>query len=170
MNKSKKNTVLLIIAFIVMVFSLAMSIYSLSNSEDKGVAQENNSISSCSITDIRDFNNSMNTALFINNPVAINNGLEYGVSLKEVGAHNQFYFTLVNNGNKELTVDKINIDGLGDYGNNIKVSVVGLNENDLLPPYSEVNIKVTTDYEVEVEDEDKEISLSNIKIVIDYKE
>ena len=81
MNISKKNTVLLIIAFIVMVLSLTMSIYSLSNSENKGVASENVSEVNCSITDIRDFNNSMNTAIFLKEPVVVSNSLIYSVSV-----------------------------------------------------------------------------------------
>lgn len=170
MNISKKNTVLLIIAFIVMVLSLTMSIYSLSNSENKGVASENISEVNCSITDIRDFNNSMNTAIFLKEPVVVSNSLIYSVSLKEKGAHNQFYFTLVNNGDKELKVDKIHIDGIDDYKDYVVVDVVGIGEGDLLPPYSEMNVKVTTDYENEIDSEDKELSISNIKITIDYKE
>jgi len=169
MNITKKNTFLLIIAFLVMVVSLTMSIYSLSNTDNnKGVAQENNNVSTCSIINIRDFNNSMNTSVFIKEPVVQNNSLVYGVSMTEKGAHSQFYFTLVNKGDKELKIDKIHIEGLENYGRYVKVNLVGINENDLLPPYSEVNVKVTTDYEEELEK--SEISINNIKITIDYKE
>ena len=167
MNVTKKNTVLLIIAFLVMILSLTMSIYSLSNSSDKGVAQENTIISSCSITNIRDFNNSLNTSIFLKEPVIVNNSIVYGLSLKEKGAHNQFYFTLVNNGNKELKIGKIKIEGLDNYEKNVKVHLVGINENDLFPPYSEINVKVTTDYEEETSGEDKEIDINNIKISIE---
>ena len=120
------------------------------------------------VINIRDFNNSMNTSVFIKEPVVQNNSLVYGVSMSEKGAHSQFYFTLVNKGDKELKIDKIHIEGLENYGRYVKVNLVGINENDLLPPYSEVNVKVTTDYEEELEK--SEISINNIKITIDYKE
>lgn len=172
MSISKRNTILIFIVFIIAISSLIISIYSARKTDDNiGVATLNVTKFSCELSDIRDFNNSINTSIFSKEPRIDNNSVVYGVSLLEVGAHSQFYFTLSNNGTEDVIIDSINITGLEGYQDNVVVTVQELNAGDVILPGSKINVKVTTDYKKKyTSEESDDINLNNIKIVINYKE
>ena len=172
MSISKRNTILIIIIFIIAISSLIMSIYSARKADNgRGVATLNVTKFSCELSDIRDFNNSINTSIFLKEPRIDNNSIVYGVSLLEVGAHSQFYFTLSNKGTEEVVIDSINVTGLEGYQDNVTVTIQELNAGDVILPASNINVKVSTDYKKKYTSEDgDDINLNNIKIVINYKE
>ncbi len=112
----RKSTMIIAIVVVISVLSLGLSIYSLSKTEsNKGIAQEDIRSFEVQLKDIRDYNYSMNTSFFEKEPVIERNIVKYSVFFTEEGAYNQFYFTLRNDGTKDIVVENIEIKGLDDY-------------------------------------------------------
>lgn len=173
MNQMRKVTTIVILAMVLSIVGLTMCIYSLRVMDNNsGVATVNVSTFKMEYKEVRDMRYSLNTALFSKEPVLRNDQVHFGVTLNNKGSYAQFYFTLCNLSTDDVLIDKIQIDGLGEYKDYVSITISGVNEGEVLKSNSEVNVKVVVVYDnLKVsEDGSHIISLNDIGIRFLYKE
>jgi hypothetical protein len=97
--------------------------------------------------------------------------VNYGLKFINVG-HSQFEFTIKNDGDIDAIVNDIKVNGIDNYQNNIEVTLTELKIGDVIKANSMIQVKVLTDYNLQLIDENmipQLINLENIEIDIDLK-
>ena len=94
--------------------------------------------------------------------------VNYGLKFINVG-HSQFEFTIKNDGDIDAIVNDISVNGIDNYQNNVSVSLTEIKVGDVIKANSIVQVKVFTDYNLQLLDENmipQLINLENIEIDI----
>lgn len=94
--------------------------------------------------------------------------INYGLKFINVG-HSQFEFTIKNDGDIDAIVNDISVNGIDNYHDNVSVSLTEIKVGDVIKANSIVQVKVFTDYNLQLMDENmipQLINLENIEIDI----
>lgn len=97
--------------------------------------------------------------------------INYGLKLINVG-NAQFEFTIKNEGNVDTVVKDIKINGIDEYKNYLSINFTELKVGDVIKANSIVQVKVMTEYKVQLIDDNmipQLINLENIEIDIDLE-
>ncbi len=168
--RGKKSTFITTLAIIITIISVVSCF---------GVLGVTNSVQGISIQEKKEWNVLLDevseiamdegTIEVLKQPILDKYKINYGLKFINIG-HSQFEFTIKNDGDIDAIVNDIKINGIDNYQNNISVSLTELKVGDVIKANSIVQVKVMTDYKIQLIDENmipQLINLDNIEIDID---
>lgn len=171
--RGKKSTLITTLAVIFSVISLvsAFGVLGISNSI-QGISIEEKENWNVIINEVSDIVMDEGAIEVLNKPSVKVHKLHYGLKLNSAQSTAQFAFTINNEGNVDAIVKDIKINGINGYENNLNVSLSELKIGDTIKAGTMLQVKVITNYLVQVNDElmvPKIINLDNIEIDIELE-
>lgn len=142
--KHIKITILILVAFVLAIYSITSSYSALIGGED-GIAlvkEEsyqvdlilNNNITSSEIIS------------FSGEPEIVDNEINFSIGLDEVGSFGQIYFDIDNKGDYDAILRDIEIQGLNEYQDYVDISLLGIEKGEVIENgtlVKNVSIKIT---------------------------
>lgn len=162
------------VAVLISLFSLSLSFGALGTSNAlKGTAIKNKKVWSVNIKNISTIAAGNEDVNVVHEPVVNGNVINYSMVLGHENEYGQFKFNIVNDGNIDARIKKINIVGLDDYESYVDVSLSNLSVGDIIEDDSMLkNIKVVTTYKNQMYNDDmisQEINLNDVNIEIEFE-
>lgn len=174
MKHMRSITTIMGMAALISLFSLSLSFGALGTSNAmKGTAIKNKEVWSINVKNVSTIVAGDDDVNVVHEPVINGNAINYSMVLCHENEYGQFKFNIVNDGNIDAKIKKINIVGLDDYKPYVDVSLGNLNVGDVIEDDSTLkNIKVVTTYKNQMYDDDmvpQEINLNNVSIDIEFE-
>lgn len=174
MKRMKNITTIMGMAVFISLFSLSLSFGALGTSNaSKGTAIENKEVWSVNVENISTIAVGNENVNIIHEPVLNSNSINYSMVLCRENDYGQFKFNIVNDGDIDAKVKKINIIGLDECKQYIDVSLSNLSVGDIIESESILkNVKVVTTYKNQLYDENmvpQEINLNDVNIEIEFE-
>ncbi|MBR6133136.1 MAG: hypothetical protein IKQ29_00300 [Bacilli bacterium] len=136
---------LIVLAFSIAIYSLYTS-YSVLTS-DNGVALVKEDNYKVDLV-LNDNVTSSDVIAFEGSPTLEDNNFNFTIGLDTVGSFGQIFFDVENTGDYDAIVKNIEVDGLGEYADYVNVSLVGIQEGQVIESGSlakNVSIKISYD-------------------------
>lgn len=171
--RGKKSTLITTLAVVFSVISLvtAFGVLGISNSI-QGISTPKKENWNVIINEVSDIVMDEGAIEVLNKPSVKVHKLSYGLKLNSAQSTAQFAFTISNEGNVDAIVKDIKINGIKDYENNLNINLSELKIGDTIKAGTMLQVKVITNYLVQVNDElmiPKIINLDNIEIDIELE-
>ena len=170
--RSKKSTFITTLAIIITIISVVscFGVLGVTNSV-QGISVQDKKEWKVAITDISKVAMDQGAIEVLREPSFDKFKINYALKMINIG-HSQFEFTIKNDGNIDAIVNDIKINGIENYLNNVSVELTEIKKGDVIKANSIVQVKVFTDYKLQLLDEvmiPQLINLDNIEIDIDLK-
>ena len=136
---------LIILAFSIAIYSLYTSYSILTNDNGVALVKEDNYKVDLVLNDNV---TSSDVIAFEGSPTLEENNFNFTIGLDEVGSFGQIFFDVENTGDYDAVVKNIEVDGLGEYADYVNVSLIGIQEGQVIESGSlakNVSIKISYD-------------------------
>ena len=170
--RGKKGTFITTLAIIITIISVVscFGVLGVTNSV-QGISIQEKKEWKVAIIDISKVVMDQGTIEVLREPSFDKYKINYGLKMINIG-HSQFEFTIKNDGNIDAIVNDIKISGVENYLNNVSVELTKIKKGDVIKANSIVQVKVFTDYKLQLFDKamiPQVINLDNIEIDIELK-
>ena len=164
MKNNIRVVFLIILAFSIAIYSLYTSYSVLTSDNGVAVVKEDNYKVDLVLNDNV---TSSDIIAFDGSPTLEDNNFNFTIGLDTVGSFGQIFFDVENTGDYDAIVKNIEVDGLGEYADYVNVSLVGIQEGQVIESGSLAkNVSIKISYE---NDYGSVINLNNIDVKIKFE-
>lgn len=175
MNQAKKVTLLVKVGILLVLLSFVGSVVTIDATYSEvgtaRVMEKKYDIHFENLTDIVLENENIE---IIKKPEICNNdGVSFGILLKNVNAQANFDFNIVNRGNVKAVVKKVKVTGIDKYKDYLDFEVVGVESLQTINVQESIKVSVIVTYKKELLDVNSvllEIPLENVNILVELEE
>jgi hypothetical protein len=164
MKNNIRVVFLIILAFSIAIYSLYTSYSVLTSDNGVAVVKEDNYKVDLVLNDNV---TSSDIIAFDGSPTLEDNNFNFTIGLDTVGSFGQIFFDVENTGDYDAIVKNIEVDGLGEYADYVNVSLVGIQEGQVIESGSLAkNVSIKISYE---NDYGSVINLNDIDVKVNIE-